>query len=212
MMRVVAWNVGPRSVLSIVASLGGIVAARKAEIVALFEASDRRLVALLKVRYPHRKVLCHRTDVVALISRRAPKPRVEIVGHDVAWIGPHAGLSHSGRRWLLLIWDDHAVLLVHRVPGGPLGGRNGTNRRAWLADLAVIRATVNRGDLPDKLAIVGDHNGLRTELQREYGPLDLILLPANAHVDQCAVRDLKGRGDRLGNHGSDHVALEWRFQ
>lgn len=202
-MKVVAWNVGPRAAWKILRSFRGIDPADDAKVSALFEAS--RLVALLRARYPHRRVICHHTDVVAILRRGARRPRVEVVSHAVPWIGPHQGRPKRGRRWLLLVWDDEAILLLHRVT--PIG-----NELAWMADLAVIRDVCNRLDLPDKLAIIGDHNGTRDRLEDEYADLGLTLLPVNAKVDQCAVRGYLGGGTRLGNHGSDHVAIEWRLR
>ncbi len=211
-MKVTAWNVGPRSNASIVRDLGTIKAAKDDKITALFEASDRELVKQLRDAHPDDRVLWGRSDVVALIPRGTPRPRVEVVGHGVAWTGPHMGKVHHGRRWLLLVWDDEAVLLVHRVPGGPSGGQGGGNRKAWVADLAVIGKVARRTDLPDKLAVIGDHNGTASELRDEYADLGLSLLPVNAHVDQAAVRGFRGGGSRLGNHGSDHVALGWSLR
>jgi len=204
-MRIVAWNVGPRSRWKILRSFRDIEPANKAKVVALFEASHPLLVALLRARYPHRRVICHRSDVVAIVKRGTPRPRVEVVGHDVAWTGPHLGRAKQGRRWLLLVWDDEAFLLVHRVT--PAG-----NGQAWEAEREVIRSIVRRVDLPDRLAIIGDHNKRDHELRDEYDELGLTLLPVNAKVDQCAVRGLLGEGKRLGNHGSDHVAILWRLR
>lgn len=204
-MKVVAWNVGPRVWRKILRSLRGIKAMRSAKITALFEASNPLLVAALRARYPHRRVICHRTDVVAILRRGARRPRVEIISHDKAWTGPHLSRSKRGRRWLLLVWDDCAVLLVHRVT--PEG-----NEEAWDAETDLIRSIVERPDLPDELAVVGDHNGTEERLRKEYAAMGLTLLPVNAKVDQAAVRDLLGGGTRLGMHGSDHVAIEWRLR
>lgn len=204
-MRVLAWNVGPRSRWRILRSLRGIEPAKTAKVVALFEASHPLLVTLLRARYPHRRVICHRSDVVAIIRRGAPRPRVEVVGHDVQWRGPHMGRAHRGRRWLLLVWDDEAVLLIHRVT--PRG-----NGIAWEADHDVIRTIARRVDLPDRLAVIGDHNKRDHELRDDYDELGLTLLPVNAKVDHCAVRGFEGEGKRLGQHGSDHVAILWRLR
>lgn len=204
-MRVVAWNVGPRVWRKILRSLRGIKPMRTAKITALFEASHPVLVTALRVRYPHRHVICHRSDVVAILRRGVRRPRVEVISHQFAWRGPHLGRSKRGRRWLLLVWDDCAVLLVHRVT--PEG-----NEEAWDAETALIAAIVARPDLPDELAVIGDHNGTDERLRDEYAAIGLKLLPVNAKVDQCAVRDLLGGGTRLGNHGSDHVAIEWRLR
>lgn len=204
-MKVVAWNVGPRSRWKILRSFRGIKPAADAKITALFEASHPLLVVLLRARYPHRRVICHRSDVVAILRRGAPRPRVEVVGHGTPWRGPHLGRRKNGRSWLLLVWDDVAVLLIHRVT--PKG-----NDEAWEADRKVIAAIAGRVDLPDQLAIIGDHNKRADELRDEYADLGLLLLPVNAKVDQCAVRGFLGGGTRLGQHGSDHVAIEWRLR
>ncbi len=204
-MRVLSWNVGPRSWRKILRSLRGIEPAKTAKVVALFEASNRLLVAALRIRYPHRRVICRRTDVVALVKRNAPRPRVEVVGHDADWTGPHMKRAKHGRRWLLLVWEDEAILLVHRVT--PAG-----NGIAWEADRDVIAAVARRTDLPRRLAVIGDHNKRAHELRDEYDELGLTLLPVNAKVDQCAVRGFNGGGTRLGQHGSDHVAILWRLR
>lgn len=202
-MSVVAWNVGPRPLREIMADLRVLVGQNPAKITALFEAT--RLVPLLRARYPHRRVICHHTDVVAILKRGMRRPRVEVVSHDVAWTGPHLSRPKRGRRWLLLVWDDEAVLLIHRVT--PLG-----NKAAWDAETDLIRSVVKRTDLPTNLAIIGDHNGTRERLADDYADMGLTLLPVNAHVDQCAVRGFRGEGKRLGNHGSDHVAIAWRLR
>ena len=204
-MRVVAWNVGPRAWPKILRSLRGIKAMKTAKITALFEASNPLLVAALRARYPHRRVICHRTDVVAILRRGVRRPRVEVISHDKAWTGPHLGRQKRGRRWLLLVWDDCAVLLVHRVT--PIG-----NEEAWDAETELIAAIVARPDLPDELAVIGDHNGTDERLRKEYAAIGLKLLPVNAKVEQCAVRDLEGDGTRLGKHDSDHVAIEWELR
>lgn len=204
-MRVLAWNVGPRAAWKIVRSLRALMADNPAKITALFEASKPHLVAAIRLRFPHRRVICHRSDVVAIVRRGAPRPRVEVISHDVSWRGPHLGRAKKGRRWLLLVWDDVAVLLVHRVT--PIG-----NEAAWDAETDLIHKVVSRVDLPDELAIIGDHNGTRDRLRDDYADMGLTLLPVAAKVDQCAVRDLAGGGTRLGNHGSDHVALMWRLR
>ena len=204
-MKILAYNVGPRPPRKIDRSHRGIKAMRTAKVSALFEASNPVLVGLLRARYLHRRVVCHRSDVVAILRRGAPRPRVEVVGHDEAWTGPHMGRAKKGRRWLLLVWVDEALLLAHRVT--PIG-----NERAWEADRKVIADVAARWDLPDRLAVIGDHNKTADELHDEYADLGLTLLPVNAKVDQCAVRDFRGGGSRLGDHGSDHVALLWRLR
>lgn len=200
-MRVVAWNVGPRAWWKILRSFRGIDPADKAKVTALFEASNRALVAALRARYPRRRVICRRTDVVAILRRGAPRPRVEVIEHDAAWSGPHTGRKKRGRRWLLLIWDDFAVLLIHRVT--PIG-----NDAAWEAENELIAEVANRWDI-ERLAVIGDHNGTDDRLREVYAEMGLKLLPANTKVDQAAVRDCQGRGIRLGDHGSDHVAMLW---
>lgn len=200
---IVAWNVGPRPWRRIVRSLRGIRQVRDVDVVALFEASQPLLVAGLRVRYPHRRVICRRSDVVAILPRRE-RPRVEVISHDVAWRGPHLGRAKRGRRWLLLTWPDSAVLLVHRVT--PVG-----NQAAWDAETDLIRSVVRRADLPSRLAVVGDHNGTDSRLRTDYAEMGLHLLPAETKVDQCAVRGMIGAGHRLGLHGSDHVAVLWRL-
>lgn len=203
--RVGAWNVGPRSPWRIVRSFARLNRQNPAKVWALFEASRPLLVTALRIRFPHRRVICHRTDVVVILRRGAPHPRVEVVGHGTRWQGPHLGRPKNGRSWLLLVWDDEAVLFVHRVT--PRG-----NDEAWKADRKVIAAVARRVDLPDRLAVIGDHNKRARELAREYKSMGLTLLPANAKVDQCAVRGFLGAGTRLGDHGSDHVALLWRLR
>lgn len=201
-MRVVAWNVGPRVWPKFLRSLLGIKQARRAHVVALFEAAQLLFVVALRARYPGRRVIWRRTDVVALVRRRDEKPRVEIVEHHAPWTGPHLGRRKIGRRWLLLIWEDAAVLLVHRVT--PIG-----NERAWAAETRLIRQITEREDLPENLAVIGDHNGTRERLSVEYAAMGLRLLPAKTKVDQAAVRGMRGEGMRLGRHDSDHVAMLW---
>lgn len=82
----------------------------------------------------------------------------------------------------------------------------------WDAETALIRDVCQRMDLPDRLAIIGDHNGGRIELAHTYGGMGLTMLPVTAKVDQAAVRRIHGGGTRLGNHGSDHVAIMWRLR
>lgn len=202
--RVGAWNVGPRAHWKIVRSFRQLRGQHCAKVWALFEASHPLLVTMLRIRFPHRRVICHRTDVVVFMRRGAPRPRVEVVGHGMPWVGPHLGRPKTGRSWLLLVWDDEAMLFVHRVT--PRG-----NDEAWEADRKVIAAVAGRVDLPDRLAVIGDHNKRAAELAAEYDNLGLTLLPAKAKVDQCAVRGFTGKGTRLGDHGSDHVALLWRL-
>lgn len=202
MSKIVAWNVGPRAWRKIMRSLIGIKRARRADVVALFEASVLPFVMALRVRYPRRRVIWRRTDVVAIVRRRDPQPRVEVIEHDVPWTGPHLGRPKIGRRWLLLVWDDHAILFVHRVT--PIG-----NEAAWNAETELIRDVTQRSDLPHDLAVIGDHNGTRERLRIAYASMSLKLLPANTKVDQAAVRGVRGEGVRLGMHDSDHVAMLW---
>lgn len=203
--KITAYNVGPRPNRDILRSVGQLMRDRHSDLTVLFEASDPMLVAALKVRYFHKRVVCHRTDTVAIFSRRGPQPRIEVVGHGTPWTGPKTGKAKYGRSWLLLVWDDVAILPIHRVT--PIG-----NEEAWEADRRVIRTVVRRTDLPTRLAIPGDHNGTDERLQAEYPQLGLRLLPAEAKVDQCAVRKFTGWGVRAGNYGSDHVAMVWHLE
>lgn len=203
-MKILAWNGGARPWREILRSLRPLMAEHDARIVALFEASNPLLVAALRVRYPSHRVICRRSDIVALIPRRVPRPRVDVIGHDVAWRGPKQGRSKQGRRWLLLTWDAETVLLVHRVT--PIG-----NEVAWAAETELLRGIAKRWDI-ERLAIIGDHNGTRERLRPEYAAMGLTLLPVQAKVDHCAVRGFRGGGTRLGKYGSDHPALLWRLR
>jgi hypothetical protein len=204
MMRVLAWNVGPRPWREILRSLGQLMGEHEARVTGLFEASNPLLVAALRVRYPGHRVICRRSDVVALVPRRVARPRVNVIGHDVAWRGPKLGNAKAGRRWLMLSWDDETILLVHRVT--PIGNVN-----AWDAETELLREVAKRWDI-ERLAIIGDHNGTHDRLRPQYARLGLSLLPVHAKVDHCAVRDFLGGGTRLGNYDSDHVAILWRLR
>lgn len=218
---VVTWNVGPgRRFRDLLLSLHQVIEADD-EVVALFEMSPRN-IRLLRVAMRARWRVLHpkvghggtrRADVVLLIRRRVPMPEIEVLSHDVPWIGPHAGLAHHGRAFVQATWGQTRILFVHRTPGGPRGGVNerteGQNLESWEADKRLI-ARSNKW--PGPFVVMGDQNASADELRGEYEPMGLLVHATVSKVDHAASRDLpRARGRRLGKFGSDHPAVRWRL-
>jgi hypothetical protein len=206
-VRVIAWNVGPRSRWRILRSLRRLMRDHPADVYVLLEAT--RCTDALRRRHGDKyRVIRRASDVVALVSRDLPRPDVKTFEHEIDWLGPKAGIPHEGRSFLRLDWDDDRLVLVHRVPGGPKGGTsprvNGLNREAWVADLTQISRAVGEAK---RAAVIGDHNGTHNELAEDYQGLGLTVAAARTHVDKAATRGYDARCRRLGNYGSDHPAL-----
>lgn len=204
-----AWNVGPRSALRIARSLRFLLRQHPADVTALLEAG--RATPLVRLRFGRRhRVIRRRSDVTALVPRSLPKPSVSVLRHDVAWIGPKAGISHRGRRHLVLDWPELRVVIVHGVPGGPSGGiaTRGFNRPAWAADQALI-ATAVSDDKPT--IVIGDQNATADELAPTWAALEMRQVTTGAKVDHGASRGVGVTGRRLGRFGSDHPATRYRL-
>lgn len=219
---VLSWNVGPgRRPRGLIRDLRRLLLPDD-DVVALFEVRSRA-IRLLRVAFAGQwrvlrpRVGTHgdrRSDVVVMIRRRLPMPDVRVLAHNVAWIGPKAGLPHQGRAHLQLTWDEDRLIFVHRIPGGPTGGVNprtaGQNLDAWQADRMLIERAVS---WPGPVAVIGDQNASADELLDEYEPLGLVVQATNTKVDHAATQGYpKVKGRRLAKLGSDHPAVRWTLR
>lgn len=204
-MRVVTFNVGPRKRL--VGSVLEIIADRDPEVLALFEAT--RFTLALRLRFArHYRVIRRRSDVVVLVKRTLPKPKVTVLKHDAPWIGPKAGIKHKGRKHLDLTIGDERLRLVHRVPGGPSGGiqTRGANRPAWVVEDHLLRRDWWEGP---RVACLGDQNGTVGEMVDYATELGAELIIAGK-VDWGYQRGYsRARAKLLGHYGSDHRAVAY---
>lgn len=208
MTEINAWNTGPRGVDSILKSFNRLSHQHPAKITALFEASKPGVMKGLREDHPHKHVVCKRSDVILLFPKGKPQPKIEVIEHNLPWVGPHNGIKKEGRRFLLMTYEEReAFLFVHRISGGP----RGPNAKSFAAESDLIERVMNRKNLPKKRGVIGDHNCDQEEQTRIYRPMGLQMLPVVAKVDAAAVQGLRGRGTRLGNYGSDHVAIGWDF-
>lgn len=205
-MRVIAWNVGPRRRL--VGSVREIIADRDPEVLALFEAT--RFTLALRLRFSRRyRVIRRGSDVVALVKRTLPKPKVAVLQHTAAWVGPKAGIKHRGRKHLDLTIGDDRLRLVHRVPGGPSGGvlTRGANQPAWEIEDHLLRRDWWHGP---RAACLGDQNGTVGEMADYVTELGAELIVTGGKVDWGYQRGYsRARGFLLGHYGSDHRAIAY---
>jgi hypothetical protein len=210
-MRVIAWNVGPRKRL--VGDVAQIIADRDPEVLALFEAT--RFTLALRLRFgAHYRVIRRRSDVVVLVKRSLPKPKVAVLEHSAAWVGPKAGIKHRGRKHLDLKIGNERLRLVHRIPGGPSGGvlTHGANRLAWVVEEHLLRRDwwAYRGSV---IACLGDQNATVEEMVDYVTELGAHMIVTGAKVDWGYQRGYaKARGYLLGRYGSDHRAIAYRLE
>jgi len=208
-LRVIAWNVGPRKRL--VGSVREIIADRDPEVLALFEAT--RFTLRLRLRFARRyRVIRRRSDVVVLVKRTLPKPKVVVLWHNAAWVGPKAGIQHRGRKHLDLTIGEDRLRLVHRVPGGPSGGilTRGANRLAWVVEEHLLRRAWWEGP---RVACIGDQNAHIGEMVDYVTELGAELIITGGKVDWGYQRGHKrARGFLLGHYGSDHRAVAYRLE
>lgn len=201
-LRVVTHNVKVgRYPVAVAWGVGRLIRHERPHVVALFEATG--YVDLLRARFGARwRVVCDRSDVVLLVRRNLGPFDVQVVGHDQVWTGPKVGITHRGRRHLLVRLGQHTILFVHRVPGGPSGGRGGLNRRAYGVEAELIAyALADAG----ACVCVGDQNATVDELVDGWRGLGMRPIRTGAKVDHGAERGYKARGRRLDRkYGSDH--------
>lgn len=212
----IAWNVGPRPAWKIVRSLRRLRKDERPDAIALFEA--RRALPAIRRRFGKRWHIYVTADVILLVRKGLAQPDVRPAGHSVEWWGPKEGLEHEGRDHMVASWGDVLRwVLMHGVPGGPLGGVGphlsrpgqtfGLNRPAWNADERAIRTAVR--DFPGGVLLAGDLNAETHELAERFALLGVRNIGTNAHVDHAAQRSLKVTATRLGNYGSDHPAIRY---
>lgn len=200
---ITCWNVGPRPTWRWMRSLGRLRRDHPSEVTGLFEATRGCLA--VRARYGARnRVIRRRSDVVAVVSRSLPKPRVEVIRHDVEWVGPKLGLPKRGRRHLLLDFDGDGVLLLHRVTGGP----GGPNRAAWYAEADLIAEVCRRPGLRT-LRVLGDQNARAVEVAGFWKELGMRQIRTGCKVDHGAQRGVATWGVRLDPYGSDHPAVRY---
>lgn len=208
-MRVIAWNVGPRKHL--VGQLTRLIVDRDPEVLALFEAT--RFTPLIRLCFGRRfRVIRRGSDVVVLVSRKLPKPKVAVLQHTAGWIGPHAGIKHRGRKHLDVTIGDDRLRLVHRVPGGPSGGiqTRGANRPAWEIEDHLLRRDWWQGP---RIACIGDQNSTVGEMVDFITELGAELIVTGGKVDWGYQRGYAGtRAKLLGHYGSDHRAVAYRLE
>ncbi len=157
-------------------------------------------------------VVAERPDVVVLVSRKLPKPKVTVLRHTAGWVGPHAGIKHQGRKHLDLTIGGDRLRLVHRVPGGPSGGiqTRGANKPAWIIEDHLLRRGWWEGP---RVACIGDQNSEVGEQVDFVTELGAELIITGAKVDWGYQRGYtKARGFLLGQYGSDHRAVAYRLE
>lgn len=134
-------------------------------------------------------------DVLLLTRITSPRPDVEAITHDFAWVGPKAGIRKVGREHMLV--NGH-TLIVHRITGGP----HGPNKGAFDAESALIRETL---DGLDHALCVGDQNATASELAAWWRSQGMTPVRTTAKVDHGAQRGLKVTARKLRRrYGSDH--------
>lgn len=204
--RILAQNVkvGRRPAL-VVLALWAWVRLRRPDVIVLLEAT--RYAPAIREAFGKDWCTYRRgSDVVVMVRRDLPDPKVTEIGHDVAWRGPHAGIAHKGRRWLQLDWPGLRLVAVHRVPGGPSGGiqTKGANRPAWEAEDFLLATAIST---PSPVLIVGDQNAEVSEMRDFMARHGLRPIITGALVDWAMRRKVRGSGKRLGRRGSDHPAV-----
>lgn len=135
-------------------------------------------------------------DVLLLTRRADPKPDVEAVSHDLAWVGPKAGIRKVGRTHMLV---NGWLLIVHRITGGP----DGPNADAYAAESALIAETLVGLEVA---MCVGDQNAKIAELAAWWRSIGMMPVRTTAKVGHGAARGLRVAGRRLRRYfGSDHT-------
>lgn len=214
--KVIAWNtkVG-RNPAAVTHAVHLLIRLHHPDVVQLLEARGYRHA--LRLAFGLRwRVICENSDIVALVHRRRiPRPETTVLRHDVPWIGPHEGLPHKGRRHLMLTFPTQTLILVHRVAGGPSGGRQtrGFNQPAWNADHELITEAAHDARDHGPVAILGDQNAEADDkadtaparVARDLGG-HLIRVPTKVDFGIQAGYD-RATGRRLDNYGSDHPAV-----
>ncbi len=199
-MRITTWNakVG-RTPVAAASAARRVRRASKADRMALLEATA--YVGALRLVMPRWRVQCPEgSDVVLLTRKRDPEVTLEVIAHDFAWTGPHMGKPQTGRGHLLVAgWQ----LFVHRISGGPSGGKGGLNKVAWGNESALIRKTL-RG-LPRALCM-GDQNATARELADWWRGQGMRPIRTGLKVDHGAERgcDTDGGWRLAKKYGSDH--------
>lgn len=208
-LRVISWNVGPRKRL--ISSVREIIVDRDPEVLALFEAT--RFTTALRLRFSRRyRVIRRGSDVVVLVSRKLPKPKVAVLQHTASWIGPHAGIKHYGRKHLDLTIGGDRLRLVHRVPGGPTGGiqTRGANKDAWVIEDHLLRRDWWQGP---RIACIGDQNSTVGEMVDFITELGAELIVTGGKVDWGYQRGYtRARAKLLDQYGSDHRAIAYLLE
>lgn len=134
-------------------------------------------------------------DVLLLTRKDAKRPDVQAVSHDLAWVGPKAGIRKIGREHMLV---DDWLLIVHRITGGP----SGPNADAHAAESDLIRATLTGLEVA---LCVGDQNAKASELAAWWRSMGMQPVRTGAKVDHGAERGLTVTGRKLWRrYGSDH--------
>lgn len=194
--RLVVHNVKVnRSPRRVVRTTRRMIANTRADVVALLEAGA--YTQALRERLDGWRV--QRVGDVLLLTRRTdPKPTVEAIAHDFAWVGPKAGIRKTGREHMLV---DGWLLIVHRITGGP----SGPNEDAYADESDLIRSTLTGLEVA---LCVGDQNAKASELAAWWRSHGLSPVRTGAKVDHGAARGLRVTGRRLLRfYGSDHTPV-----
>jgi endonuclease/exonuclease/phosphatase (EEP) superfamily protein YafD len=137
-------------------------------------------------------------DVLLLTRITAQRPDVVAVAHDLAWVGPKAGIRKFGRSHMLV---NDTVLIVHRITGGP----SGPNEYAFSAESDLIRATLTGYEVA---LCVGDQNATASELAAWWRSHGMTPVRTGAKVDHGGERGLTITARKLRRYyGSDHTPV-----
>ncbi len=201
-MRVVTWNVKVgRTPIAAAYAVRRVRRAARADRLALLEAGG--YVGALRLVMPRWRVQHPEdSDVVLVTRRRAPVPHLEVIAHDYAWTGPHMGKPKTGRGHLLV---DGWQFFVHRISGGPSGGRRGLNKAAWGNESALIRETLHGLDVA---LCMGDQNAEAGELDEWWKAQGMRPIRTGRKVDHGAERGCDAEDWSLDRRfGSDHYPV-----
>lgn len=151
-------------------------------------------------------------SVAMLVRRKIPLKFLRLIKMDRVWWGPFTNRKRAPRRFVKgtirkgLVWIP--ILACHFPPGGPGGGRDGRNRKAWAEAAAFAVSwlrTRKRG------VVVGDLNSLAGEARAFIAePADAKLI-AGGKVTHSVTVGMRGTADVKnapeGMHGWVHFTL-----
>lgn len=200
-MRLVVWNakVG-RNHRGVVRATRRLLRNTEADALALLEATA--YVGALRDGLPNWRVQHPLgSDVVLLTRITSIRPEVDVIEHDLPWVGPKVGIHHEGRGHLLV---DGRILIVHRLTGGP----EGPNADAFDAESDLIHDTLHG---LERALCVGDQNATTGELAAWWRAQGMTPVRTTAKVDHGAERGLIVVARKLRRYyGSDHTPVLYR--